>query len=649
MRRALAAVVLAALAVPAAASAHANLLGTTPTNGAILDHAPRQVVVRFDDVVRSDGRSTAVANVDGRSVTAGPARAHGRTLEIPLRAHLPRGAYSVRWSIVSDDGHREVGVLAFSAGTGEPPGAPILSASEPLGASGIVLRLLWYLGLLVAAGAAFFGLLLRELEPERLRRPLGHLLFFALLCSFVGVGGLAHAATAGTRFEYVTVAALLVTLGAATAAALAPRSAPLLRTAQGGALLLLLAPTLAGHALDPSQPEVLAPLLDLAHLSAAAVWLGGLVWLLAVAPRASGEGRELGVRRFPQVALVAVGVLGATGIGRALTELSAVSQLWTTWYGRVLLAKTAVFLPLLGVGWLNRTRLLDAFATLRRSVRLEVVAIAGIVLAVAFLTQLRPGRDTSRAAAAVPAAPLPAVLPPRDAVVDAREVGDLAVALARTPRSATVTVIGQDGNGASGLDVRVNGSPAESCGSGCYRAASTAGPVAVAIGDQHVVFDAPLRAPPAAALVARVTRAYEARRTVSFVERLASSPTNAQVTRFDLVAPDRMRYVTVGGSQAIVVGARRWDRADASGRWQPSPQTPLRVPQPYWRRATNAHLVAPRTVTFLDRSIPAWFRVTLERERDLPRRVAMTAAAHFMVDRYSSFDAPLDVSPPASR
>jgi len=50
-------------------------------------------------------------------------------------------------------------------------------------------------------------------------------------------------------------------------------------------------------------------------------------------------------------------------------------------------------------------------------------------------------------------------------------------------------------------------------------------------------------------------------------------------------------------------------------------------------------------ITFLDRSLPAWFRVTLA--GPLPRVVHMTAAAHFMTERYVGFDVPVTVSPPS--
>lgn len=497
------------------------------------------MLVQFDDSVHVAGGNAAVANSTGASIAAGSAHARSRTLTIPLRPDLPDGAYSVRWSIVSDDGHHEVGVLAFAVGTDSVAPHSILSASAPLGPVGIVLRSIWYLGLLVAAGAAALALLTRGAAPARRRRPLAHLLFFSLLLAFVGAGGLAHGGASGTRFANALDAALFVALIGATAAALAPRSEPLLRLAQGCALALLLAPVLAGHALDRDQPTLLAPLLDLAHLSAAAVWLGGLAWLLVVVPRATDDGAERrgAVERFSTVALIAVSVLGATGIGRAVTELGSFHQLWTTSYGRALLVKTALFVPLLGVGWLNRGWLNrgessggqssrsaspGSFGRLRRTMRGEVVAIAGIVVAVAFLTQLRPGREAPAGTTAAPVAPAPPTLPPRDAVVGAQELGRLAVAVAREPGRATVTVVGPDATGVNGLTVRIDDRVATSCGSGCYRARSSASALHVTVGGGSLTFDLPSQAPAATALLARVGRTYRARRTLTISERLAS-------------------------------------------------------------------------------------------------------------------------------
>jgi copper transport protein len=614
---------VAALIAPASAAAHATLIRTTPADGAVLDRAPQSVRVEFDDSIRVAPGSAAVSNADNSSVLAGDPRIAGHTLVLPLKTKLADGSYSVRWSIASDDGHREQGVLAFGVGKGAASPQSVL-------------------------GASVFWLLTRSTLGDRIRSPLAHLLFFALLAAFLGASGMAEGAPPGTRFVLVIKVAISVALVGGAAAALAPTIPVLLYLAGACSLVLLAAPTLAGHALDHDQPRVLAPLVDAAHIASAAVWLGGLLSLVYVLPRATDDDstRSAAVRRFSSSALVAVIVLGVSGLTRALTELSAVHQLWTTSYGQTLLVKTTLFAPLLGLGWLNRTLLIGAFARLRRSAFAEIALLAGVVIAVAVLTELRPGK-VQRAVAAPVAVAQPAALPPQDAVVDAKELGPLALAVARTAGSVTVTLIGPDGTGVDGRGVTVDGAAARSCGPGCYRAPAVPGGLSIGVGDSTVQFDLPARAPDGRALLQRVTRAYRNARTAVFDEHLASTPTDAATTRFTVVAPDRLAYQTKGGPAAIVIGTRRWDRDRVGAPWVSSAQSRLDVMQPYWGNPTNVHLIAPNVLTFLDRRVPAWFRVTLDGVR--PTRVGMTAAAHFMADRYVGFNVSAAISPPPSR
>jgi copper transport protein len=648
VRRTVVVFAVAALIAPAGAAAHATLIGTSPANGAVLDRGPQTVRVEFDDRVRVAAGNAVVTNSTNASVLAGQPRASGHVLLIPLRSGLADGVYSVRWSVASQDGHREQGVLAFGVGGGTAAPQSVLGASSALSWSNLVLRALFFLGVLVAAGATIFGLLTWRVLGNRLRVPLAHLLFFALLAAFLGGSGMLHSSPPGTRFALVLKVAVTIALVGGAAAALAPTVPLLLLIAGACSLALLVAPTLAGHALDRDQPRVLAALVDVGHIASAAVWLGGLLALVYVLPRASDEGpaRAAAVRRFSTSALVAVIVLGLSGLGRALTELSAVDQLWTTSYGRALLVKTALFAPLLGLGWLNRALLIGVFARLRRSAFVEVVLLLAVVVTVAVLTEIRPG--TAQRAAPVPGlVAKPPVLPPPNAVVDAHELGSLALAVARSPSTVTVTLIGPDGTGVDGRDVTVDGTPASPCGSGCYRVAAVPGGPSIAVGNQIVPFDVPANARDARAVLQRVTRAIRDARTIVFDERLASSLTNASTSRFEVSAPNRLSYVTKNGAAGIVIGNRRWDREKPSAPWVQSSQTPLDVTKPYWTTPTNVHFIAPNVLTFLDRKIPAWFRLTLVGDR--PTRVEMTAAAHFMVDRYVGFDVPVVISPPPSR
>jgi hypothetical protein len=171
--------------------------------------------------------------------------------------------------------------------------------------------------------------------------------------------------------------------------------------------------------------------------------------------------------------------------------------------------------------------------------------------------------------------------------------------------------------------------------------------VRIQVGSAATTMRVPLNAPDATAQLARITRDVRASKTIVFDETLSSNPHNATTTRFTAVAPNRLSYVTRGGAAAIVIGSRRWDRERPGAPYVESSQTPLDVTTPYWQSPTNVHRIAPGVLTFLDRQIPGWFRLELGPKH--PRLMRMTAAAHFMVDRYVGFDVPANVSPPPSR
>jgi putative copper export protein len=131
-------------------------------------------------------------------------------------------------------------------------------------------------------------------------RPLAHLLFFALLAAFLGGSGMLHSAAGATRYAHVLEVAVTVALVGGAAAALAPTYRVLLPVSGACAVVLVAAPTLAGHALDRDQPRWLSVPVDLAHTASAAVWLGGLLTLLFVVPRAAAtdDERAVLVRQF---------------------------------------------------------------------------------------------------------------------------------------------------------------------------------------------------------------------------------------------------------------------------------------------------------------------------------------------------------------
>jgi copper transport protein len=701
MRR-LGVAVLALLAlsavVPAAAPAHARFVRSEPADGDVLARSPAVVRILFDDTVRPGGANAVIRN-GGGSARARPARVvrRGRVLEIPLRQSLPAGDYTVRWDVVSDDGHDLRGVLAFGIGAGRAPPVPTLSAGGGVQADDVAFRWLFFAGLLVAAGTVAGRLLVRrELAGARRveLRIFSALMCAGLLLASIGASVTGHAGSgtrSGTVYEIATVGAAAGALLAALAYVTAVEAAWLAPAAI--AVALVATPTLGGHALDRDQ-NALAPVADLIHVASAAGWLGVLLTLGLVVPLVSrslpsAEREGLYRRIAPRassVVVVSVLLLAATGVVRAIGELSAVDQLWTTGYGRTILVKTALLVLLLAAGWQNRYRIVPRLARaarpaadalrLRRNVVAELGGFVLLVCAVALLTDLVPGvRAGPAPAPVVNAAPATAPLPPKGSVVLGGQARELAVNLAAKPAGTrrvalTATVIGQDAGGVRDLDVAfgLDGPPrtsAQPCGPGCYAATVPSGSapsratVRVAGGGRApeiVSFDLGETWPPlpGAAIVRRAASVFRGLRTFASREELESRPGNRIVSHWTFAAPNRLTYRIERGAEAVVIGPRRWDKVTADGRWKASPQSTLTVPATPWARVRDARLLGTDTldgksvhvVSFLDPTVPAWFTLRVDPDTGRTLAIRMTAAAHFMSERYSGFDEPLEIRPP---
>lgn len=612
--------VLAALIFPALASAHATLIRTSPSDGAILQRAPTAVRAVFDDTVIRGPGIAAIRNGDGSILGGKPHVEGGKTLVIPLRSGLGDGAYSVRWAIISDDGHLESGVLAFAVGKGQTPTAALGAEATGARPPDVIARWLFLAGVLGAVGIALFALLERVDEE-----PVALVLASAAVLAALGAADEAHrvglASRAGTALLAGAVYAVVVAL-IAGAATLAPR---VLRPALVLALPLVAVPTVAGHALDRGLNR-LNVAADILHVAGAAAWVGALLGILIT-------------RRVGLLPLVGVLLLGVTGVVRASFELLHVSQLWTTSYGQTLLWKTGILLVALAAGWLLRARI-------RERAGIELVLVAGLLVAVSILVLQRPGRNVAPAAAA----PLPTQLspppaaPPRDAVVLAHELGSWGVALAAQPTDLRVLLLSPAGGGASGRDVTINGQTTTPCGQGCYRLAGRhPKSVDVTVDGAKTHFQIPLSGNRAAKTLQNIRRSFLALRSVEYVEHLASSPTAAVTAHWRLEAPNRLAYTIRGGASAIVIGARRWDRNGPGKPWLESPQTPLQMPTTQWRKATNVWQVSPHRILFVDQTIPAYFDLSFGEHLS---QLRMTAAAHFMTDRYLSFDSGPAIRPP---
>ena len=154
---------------------------------------------------------------------------------------------------------------------------------------------------------------------------------------------------------------------------------------------------------------------DAFHLIAAGAWIGGvfpLALLLSSAEKMTGAvginiARDAALR-FSTLGIVAVGTLVITGVVNTWVLVGSISALIEFQYGRMLLLKIAIFLVLLVVAAVNRTRLtprlatptaggsrssMDALRRLKQSCVIETALGIGVLILVGALGTISPGMD----------------------------------------------------------------------------------------------------------------------------------------------------------------------------------------------------------------------------------------------------------------
>lgn len=130
-----------------------------------------------------------------------------------------------------------------------------------------------------------------------------------------------------------------------------------------GALGMVLSPALSGHAAT-SRLFVWSVTLDVLHVTAAGVWLGGLLMVLfagipAMLRLADGNQHAAVsalVNSFHPLALFCAPIAVVSGLGMSWIRLGSLSTLWPTTYGRTLLVKLALVGLVLAMGAYNALR-----------------------------------------------------------------------------------------------------------------------------------------------------------------------------------------------------------------------------------------------------------------------------------------------------
>jgi copper transport protein len=418
--------VLALLAAPSAAGAHAALVTATPASGTVVARAPRAVRLAYDeDVVPRYARVTVVG-ADGKNVAGSPHVA-GSDVRVPLTA-APKGSYTVRWRMVaSDDGHATEGAFTYGVRVKPLPPAPLGSLDLPVAPQ--VLAWLQFIGIVLTGGLLTFRTLVwlpatrglahvREREsPVTLRlAAIGGVvglhagLFGFLVGAYPIVGGGGLSSFVNTEIEPIRVGthlgqawmattfAWLALLGMLVAAWVYPRVRERMLAAAGVlALAIAFGLSWASH---PDSHGSLSLLADYVHLLAGALWVGGLVAVVIAVravPRVEREDVVRGsILQFSRLAAPMVAVVALAGVYLALRELPSASALVSSSYGVTLLIKASVALGALALGGYHRRFVVPRLAsgapiaTIRRTLTLELGFLLAVLALAAILSQQAP-------------------------------------------------------------------------------------------------------------------------------------------------------------------------------------------------------------------------------------------------------------------
>lgn len=443
--------VVATLTIPPALLAHAHLRRSEPAARTQLTPAPTAIRLWFSERPELSFTSIRLRGADRSEVSLGAiARMTDDAMGVwaPIATTLKVGTYTVLWRTAAADGHATTGQFSFDVVNAPSPGgafadsvarvpahAPLVridsTSEEPAKLNGIAAtRWLEFVAMLAVVGAVVFQLVVLRLAGPVVARTLGpetrreladsarrlaqSALVLLLIAAMSRLYEEASAVLGPNRpidrsalrmvvFETRWGMGWLIGVVGIVVAAVGFSIGKRVRSNAGwaiaalGAVGIVVAPALTGHA-SATRPVAVALGADMLHVGAACAWIGGLMTLLFVSlPWVRGRRSDVTVssgalvaelvRAFHPVALTCALIVVVTGLIASWLRLPALSSLWDSGYGRVLLVKLALVAMVMVFGALNWRRMLPVLGDDHAAHRLTRTAgaeltVAALVLAV---------------------------------------------------------------------------------------------------------------------------------------------------------------------------------------------------------------------------------------------------------------------------
>jgi copper transport protein len=362
------------LIVPKSVFAHAQLEKATPAPDSFVEKSPNEVNLVFNERLESELYSIKIFDNQGKEVTkdqTNMTKDQKRiTQSMPV---LPTGVYTVSYSVLSADGHPIKGSYIFTVGKNNGlannnymyPSTVNSTDKTPKSIFFSVIRIFYYFSLILLSGWILWGTYHITKGSSSLGEHykkwsswlqiaffiatigMGVVILFELLNGWDinGAWSILSGTTVGISWTITFFFSLIGFIF-------------LLKNQwfnYAWVLALLFAKAVNGHALAFGTPFITVSL-DIIHLLAAAIWAGGLLFIV-LNWKSQREYVQNYLLVYSKLALISILVLVATGFAITLIYLPKISYVFYSQWGILLLAKVVLVVLEILVGSILRNLL----------------------------------------------------------------------------------------------------------------------------------------------------------------------------------------------------------------------------------------------------------------------------------------------------
>ena len=376
---------VASLAWGSPVSAHGQLDSSSPAPSAVLEPAPSELSLDFNEPVTPVARSIEIYNQEGQRIVLGEALVSPEDPSVLIAKDvpaIPNGLYVVAWRAVSNDGHAIEGAYSFQIGASAPIVATsdlianVLSGQDgPRGLSWLmgIAKFLGFLGLCLVLGclAMLAG---GSISSRRVITCVGIGWIFAAVSAlvlFVAQGPYTIAGTWSDLFDtslwsdvYATrlgkalvvrellLLSLLVLIWSLRGQFTRSLTSWWRSTTLLVGIGIVLTLSASGH---PSASSLagIAVFVDALHFSSVILWVGGLI-VVAFGGVMRSAHADVVVRRFSRIATFAIPMTVLTGLWQTWHLVPAIGDITQTTWGKTLLVKTCFVIAAVTLGGFAR-------------------------------------------------------------------------------------------------------------------------------------------------------------------------------------------------------------------------------------------------------------------------------------------------------